>query len=165
VCDIKRCTLDEANSVTLDEAANVLEAAAVKRETPPTDATPEQASEAGEQATPLPKSEPAESIGRAQRKQPSEDAFKAYRLSIATGKNQTELAEILATELKRPISQGQVSKWLTQVKAWLEAGNVLPDLLKPLNEQPKGIDPEVLDMGKRQDGRAERQRSKRIDDD
>ena len=136
--------------------------------TPPANAEAKTAGEAPEvdaKATPLPKSEPSGAISQAQRGQPSEDAFKAYRLSIATGKNQTELAEILTTELKRPIGQGQVSRWLDKVKEWLEAENVLPDLFKPLDKQPTAIDPEVLDLGKRQDRRTERQRDRRNDDD
>jgi hypothetical protein len=53
-----------------------------------------------------------------------------------------------------------VSRWLKQVNAYLRAGNVLPELPAPLKEKPKALDPKVLDMGKNQDGRTLRQRSR-----
>jgi hypothetical protein len=91
-------------------------------------------------------------------KEPPPDAFKAYRAHKATGMIQTELAQLLARELKRPVTQGQVSRWLSGVREWLEGGNVLP----PLEEikSISAIDPNKIDMGARQDGRTKRQREK-----
>jgi hypothetical protein len=97
-------------------------------------------------------------------KQPSNDAFTAYRVWVATGIIQEELAEMLTKELKRPVHQGTVSRWIDQVKSWLEAGNVLPDLSPPLNKKPTAIDPERIDLGERQDHRSERQRERRNSD-
>ena len=75
-----------------------------------------------------------------------------------------ELAQILSRELGRSIGQGVVSRWIKEVKKWLEAGNVLPDVGKPLDKQPLAMDPEDLELGKRQDGRTKRQRSPSNDD-
>jgi hypothetical protein len=41
-------------------------------------------------------------------RQPPTEAFAAYRTWLATGMNQTELAERLRRELKRPVHQGTV---------------------------------------------------------
>jgi hypothetical protein len=97
-------------------------------------------------------------------KQPSNDAFTAYRARLATGKNQTELALLLTNEWRRPVHQGTVSRWNDQVKSWLEAGNVLPDLSPPLTKKPTAIDPERIDLGERQDHRSQRQRERRNSD-
>jgi len=70
------------------------------------------------------------------RKEPSKDAFAAYRLQLLTGKTQKELAEQLTAELRRPVGQGTVSRWLKQVRAWLKAGNVLPDLTTTRTSKP-----------------------------
>jgi hypothetical protein len=98
-----------------------------------------------------------------ERPEPSEEAFKAYRAQIATGKNQTELAEFLTGQLQRPISQVQVSRWLSQVKEWLEAGNVLPDL-PTLEKKPAPIDRARIDLGEQLEGRTPLQRQRRTDD-
>ncbi len=90
-------------------------------------------------------------------KEPSQDAFAAYRAQRVTGKPQTEIAEILTAELKRPISQGQVSRWINEVVPWMEAGNVLPDL-PGLKSKPTPMAPDKIDLGGRQDGRTKRQR-------
>jgi hypothetical protein len=97
-------------------------------------------------------------------KQPSNDAFTAYRVWVATGRIQEELAEMLTKELRRPVHQGTVSRWIDQVKRWLEAGNVLPDLSPPLNKKPSAMDPERIDLGGRLDHRSERQRERRNSD-
>jgi hypothetical protein len=94
-------------------------------------------------------------------KEPSVDAFIAYRLYVATGMKQKELAERLVTELKRPVTQGTVSRWLNHVEEWIEAGNVLPDMPKPSRRKPVSIDSKKIEMGARLDHRAERQRHRR----
>ena len=60
--------------------------------------------------------------------EPCPDAFTCYRASITSGMKQIELAELLTKELKRKVSQGQVSRWNKRGKEWVEAGNVLPPL-------------------------------------
>ncbi|HTU19229.1 MAG TPA: hypothetical protein VMG10_14305 [Gemmataceae bacterium] len=96
-------------------------------------------------------------------KEPSSDAIAAYRAHLVIGGTQTELAEILTENLGRPITQGQVSRWLKAMKDWLEAGNVLPDLSASALPKPMPMDPERIDLGLRQDGRTERQRGRRDD--
>jgi len=87
---------------------------------------------------------------------PPDKAFQAYRLSVLKGWNQTQIAEELVT------NQGQVSRWIKDAKEYINAGNVLPDL--EVMNKPQSIDPTVIDMGARSDGRAPRQREKRSDD-
>lgn len=77
---------------------------------------------------------------------------------------QTKLAEVLTAQLKRPVKQGTVSRWIKQVKKWLQAGNILPDLSETRLCKPVPIDPERIDLGERQDGRAKRQRDRRTAD-
>jgi len=97
---------------------------------------------------------------------PSADAITCYRVHFFTGKPQTEVAEKLTHELKRPITQGQVSKWLKQVTKWIEAGNVLPGFAKPTAGESQAMDPSILNMGKRQDQRTKRQRNRKsVDSD
>ena len=90
-------------------------------------------------------------------KPPSDKALKVYRLRAVIGtKTQTELATKM-TEQGVPATQGQVSKWLKEVEEAQAAGYILPDL-PHLDGEPQSIDPQVLEMGKRQDGRTRRQR-------
>ena len=91
------------------------------------------------------------------RRSPSKEAIAAYRLIFLKGFKQQEAAEYLSKEYGRRISQGTVSRWLRQTEKWIEAGNVL-QLLPKLDSKPQSVDPEILDMGKRQDGRAPHQR-------
>ncbi|HVT88538.1 MAG TPA: hypothetical protein VHD56_06780 [Tepidisphaeraceae bacterium] len=71
---------------------------------------------------------------------------------------QTEVAVELYT------NQGQISRWVNEVAAWIEAGNVLPGL-DGLASKPVSIDPDVIEMGQRQDRRTGRQRGKSDDDE
>ena len=94
-------------------------------------------------------------------KRPSERAFKAWRLRDLTGiNNQVEIACKLI-EQGTPASQGQVSRWLKEVEGYLKVGNILPGLPATLTEEPPSIDPKIIDMGKRLDGRTPRQRRRR----
>lgn len=95
--------------------------------------------------------------------EPSLNAFAAYRAHRLLGKTQTNIAEELSSS-QRAVSQGQASRWVTQVAEWVEAGNVLPDF-QPPTTKPTAIDPAVIDMGERQDGLTKRQRKKRKADD
>ena len=98
-----------------------------------------------------PPSTPA-TTGR-RRKQPSASAFQCYRLSLAVGRKQAELAEILSREQRHPIGQPQVSRWIGEVRLWLESGNVLPDLTGDATAQRPAVDcvdPSKLDyVGRR----------------
>ncbi len=95
---------------------------------------------------------------------PTADAVACFRMDMATGPKQEALAKLMTKELKRNITQGQVSRWLKHVREWNEAGNVPPDLPKPLREKPKDFDPANIDLGARLDHRTERQRDRRSDD-
>jgi hypothetical protein len=99
-------------------------------------------------------------------KEPPREAFSVYRYRFATGKNQTELASDpkLMEIIGKTVTQGQISRLLKRVTTWIEAGNVLPSLPK-LNEKPRPIDPERLDLGERQDGQTPRQRPQRESDE
>ncbi len=94
-------------------------------------------------------------------KRPPDDAFAAWRLRDLTGlKTQQAIADEMTTQLGRKVSQGEVSRWLAQVAAYLKAGNILPDL-PGIRGIPQSLDPEVIDMGKRQEHRTPRQRERR----
>jgi hypothetical protein len=94
--------------------------------------------------------------------EPPKAAWLAYYVRHTVGiTKQTEIAETM-TEQGTPATQGQVSKWLKAVDAWLEAGGIR-QTIEQLHEQPKSIDPAKLDMGARQDGRTPAQRDKMTD--
>ena len=95
---------------------------------------------------------------------PSDDAIKCYRANFVTGMTQTKLSERMTKELNRPISQGQVSRWIKQVKEWIAAGNVLPGLPVSKRENPASFDPRTLELGARRDHRTPRQRDRRSED-
>jgi hypothetical protein len=99
-------------------------------------------------------------------KPPPDEAVKAYRLKWILGvPKQTEIAKTLSQELGKPVGQGQVSRWLKQAAEFVNAGGVLSDLPGLPSKKPMPVDPERLDLGPRQDGRTERQRERRSDDD
>jgi len=93
-------------------------------------------------------------------------AFRAWYtrdlLAITQGEpKQEQIAETMRTQGLRA-QQGQVSKWLKAVKKYLAAGGILPavDELDSIDT----VDPDVIDMGPRQDGRTPRQRLRRDPD-
>jgi hypothetical protein len=57
-----------------------------------------------------------------------------------------------------------VSRWLKQVKEWINSGNVLSELPEQSRRQPVAVDPAVIDMGARVDGHTQRQRCRRSED-
>ena len=80
---------------------------------------------------------------------PSKEANQAYKL-YGIYNNQTEVAKIMTKELKRPVAQGQVSRWVKQVEEWRK----IEDL--PTDEYKKPdtiVDSDILDQGARTDGR------------
>lgn len=107
-------------------------------------------------------------LGKKQQKQdpksitpPSADALWLYRRLLIKGCTQVQLAQEFTAEVRRPITQGQVSRLLEEATAWIEKGNVLPGLEKAHRRRTRSVDPHVLEQGNRTDGRAPRQRSKR----
>jgi hypothetical protein len=97
-------------------------------------------------------------------RQPSEIAMAAYRLSLVTGSTQVEIAKALTKAFRVPAEQNQVSRWIKQVRRYVEAGNVLPE--PPRTAKPaKSIDPKRLDLGPRTDHTTPRQRQRESDDE
>lgn len=94
-------------------------------------------------------------------KAPAEDAIRIYRLWLTTGAKQEELARLFTQATRRPMDQGTVSRKLTQVHAWIEAGNALPEIGLPAPRSTRTVDPNVLDLGANQEFRTPRQRGKR----
>jgi NACHT domain len=127
--------------------------------------TPADSHEPAEKTTPKP-DDITWSKALSKIKKPSENAIKAYRYWLAFGrdKNQSEIAAELTKELREPVTQPKISRWIMRVEKWIEAGNVLPDLgMQARRARP--IDPSKLDMGKRQNRLTPRQRSHQSDDD
>ena len=81
--------------------------------------------------------------------EPSREAFQCHRLMVITGTEKTQTS--IAKEVYRDAGkQWKVSRDLKAVKAWIEAGNVLPDMDE---SKPKtySTDPSRIDKGRRQD--------------
>jgi len=94
-------------------------------------------------------------------KRPSKKAFQAWFTRDVLGVGtQEEIAEKM-TEEGIPATQGQVSKWLREVEEYRKAGGTMPEIeeLDSLDT----IDPAIIDVGARQDGRTRRQRQRRDD--
>jgi hypothetical protein len=104
--------------------------------------------------------------GRKPMKQPKKYAITVYRYWFMTRKTQTELAEDprLMELLGRKVEQGTISRWLKQVKGWVEAGNVLPQIREPLNSKPTAMDAERIDLGANLEHRPKYQRKRRNSD-
>jgi len=82
-------------------------------------------------------------------KEPSKEAQQAYQLYFGSGFTQNVVAEKMTKIFKRPISQGQVSKWIKQYKKWRKAEGISIDESKP-NIITKS---DILNMGARTDGK------------
>jgi hypothetical protein len=89
---------------------------------------------------------------------PSDDAIAAFRLSLILPGSQGEVAAVLSRQLHKPVSQGSISRWLGQVRAWLKAGNILPELPTADRASTTRMDPADIDRGARLDHRTKRQR-------
>jgi len=101
-------------------------------------------------------------------KAPSKEAIQAYMAKIATGYTQTKLAKemtkLLKPKPKKPIEQWQVHRWIKDCVKWLKANNldVFPD---EITKDIITMDPSILDMGARTDGRTTGDpRHKKLDD-
>jgi hypothetical protein len=94
-------------------------------------------------------------------KEPSEEAIICYRLFLARDGKQSTLAEWMSHELNKTIKQYQVSRWLKQVRVWLKAGNVLPDLTAENKGCPRQrtrpMDSRMIDQGVGQEKSIRRQ--------
>lgn len=111
-------------------------------------------------ATPAPKApaggpEPAATPEAKKIKEPSREALTAYRVHcLYPNLTQAAIAKRMEAEFGLPFDQSKVSRYLGQVRSFLDAGNVLPDLP---DQGPKAktfaVDPARLDKGARQDGR------------
>lgn len=108
-----------------------------------------------EEATEQPKGKPS----RRPVKEPTKDEIAVYRVWFAVhsgyldsvDKTQAAIAVVAAQRLQKTINQSKVSRCVAKVKAWIEAGNVLPGLDgKPANK-PISVDPSLLELGPRQD--------------
>ena len=91
-------------------------------------------------------------------KGPSKEAFVAWQLRYLLGWEQGPIEKKLQEEFPDKIFyQSKVSRMQKSAREFIEAGGVLP----PMEDSAKRVacvDPEVLDMGARQDGRTARQR-------
>lgn len=100
-------------------------------------------------------------------KTPSDADLKIYWYSVFSGKTQTALAS--DPEFMRytgqTLSQGRISRILSKVRRWRDAGNVLPDPVDTRTPTARSMDPADIDMGARQDRHANRQRAPRSDED
>jgi len=85
-------------------------------------------------------------------KELSKEAKQAYQLVCLMGKKQADAAKIMTEELNRSIKQGQISRWVKQVKKSYKA-NGLP--VESAKSKPNIIptDPDILNMGLRTDGK------------
>lgn len=84
-------------------------------------------------------------------KVPSERAIQCYRLSIIRG-DVLDQRSIARQVYGAATKQYQVSRDLKAVKAWIEAGNILPDL-EARRPTTTTMDPRKLEQGPRRDGR------------
>ena len=87
-------------------------------------------------------------------KEPSKIAMQAYLTLKSLGCSQKKCAEIMTKKLKRkkPLSQGQISKWNSECVAWLKANN-LDVFPTEMTKKIITMNPHILDMGARTDGK------------
>jgi len=91
-------------------------------------------------------------------KVPGQDAWLAYFLREITGATQKQIAKLIAGATGGTTEQGTVSRWLKEVDAWIAQSNRSPAPDLPLIGRALAIDPTVLNLGPRLDGRTPRQR-------
>jgi len=92
-------------------------------------------------------------------RRPSEMALAAYRLSLVTGANQEEIANVLQKQFREPVTQPKVSRMVRRVQRYLNAGNILPPPPKT-PQHAKSFDPSTLELGERTDRLTKRQRTR-----
>ncbi len=81
-------------------------------------------------------------------KEPPKEAQQAYKLYYG-GMTQEQVAKNMTNKLRKPVSQGQVSRWLKQYKKWRKAEGI------PVDDKKANIitNSNILDIGARTDGR------------
>ncbi len=85
-------------------------------------------------------------------KVPSDAAFRSWVLVTLLGYKQEQAAVCLSGELRRTISQGQVSRWARDVREYLEQGGLLPAQFNPVGASKASkaipVDPGTIDMAR-----------------
>lgn len=86
-------------------------------------------------------------------KTPSKEAKIAFLLGNSLGQTQAKIAKIMTEKLKpaREYKQYQVSRWLKEYKEWLNSQNIR--IADSETTPTVSVDPSVLDMGARTDGK------------
>lgn len=82
-------------------------------------------------------------------KPPSKESIQAYKFYYGTGKTQKAVAKTMTNRLKKPVNQGQVSRWVNQYKKWRDAEGIPVDDTRPNII----VNSNILDVGARTDGR------------
>jgi len=94
---------------------------------------------------------------------PSKIDWEAYRLHTQVYSNQKAVAEALTKEHDRTFTQPNVSRMLTRVRTYLEAGGQAPLLPEPAGKKERilAVDPRALDRGRNRERYTEGQRKGR----
>jgi hypothetical protein len=87
--------------------------------------------------------------GQCKVKEPSKEAIQAYNFYYGTGETQEGVAKTMTDRLKKPVNQGQVSRWVNQYKKWRDAEGIPIDDTRPNII----VNSNILDVGARTDGR------------
>jgi hypothetical protein len=96
-------------------------------------------------------------------KPPSREAQQAWMLhTMFPDRNQTQVAEEMGNQLKRSITQGQVSRWYGEMRGYMDNGGEPPAII---NGKVAYVDPAYLDMGPRTNHLTPRQHLPVSDDD
>ncbi|MCY2926825.1 MAG: hypothetical protein NT031_15585 [Planctomycetota bacterium] len=131
------------------QAANRTSEPAVAGVQPPSGSQPQQAAPPGGA-----KLSSAEMADAPRLKEPNALAREAYRLHFVSGFTQTAIATMMSEEHGRKIVQGQVSKWVNEVREYVEAGNILPDPeVGAERGKVQSKAPRTLDYQEKPDGR------------
>ena len=80
-------------------------------------------------------------------REPCKRYLQIYRLHVAQGGSQEKTAEVVTSATRTPCNQKTVSLALNRVRAYLEAGNVLPDLIPSKAKREFAVDPRKLEKG------------------
>lgn len=125
--------------------------------TPPTPGT---GAEEGKAGTTTQANQPPKAPAR----RPPKIAFRAWYVRDVLGvATQQQIADEM-TRQGSPVTQGQVSKWLAAVEEYRKAGGILPTLDELNKADTDTVDPAIIEMGARLDGRTPRQRPRPDDE-
>lgn len=78
--------------------------------------------------------------------------MEAFNLSVLLGRKQSDIAETLNAQHGTTYSQGQVSRMIRRARRYIETTG-LPIPTGPKHGSARSVDPQVLDLGRRTDGR------------